>query len=94
LCVWDRIEASSALVFGGPLLGSGDGFALGILASMLYALKKLPVLLVPAGIFVIILVAHGSPWNNEETGKPNVVLGKTDRVVARLRSKAGVIKCL
>jgi hypothetical protein len=60
----DRIETSSILVFGGPLLGPGDDFAPGIFASVLYALKKLPVFLVSAGIFVIILIAHGGPWNN------------------------------
>ena len=61
LRVRDRIEASRALVFGGPLLDPSDDFAPSILASMFYALKKLPISVVCAGILVIILVAHGSP---------------------------------
>ena len=56
--VRDRIEAISALVLGGPLLRPRNDFAHGILASMLYALEKLPIFLMSARILVVILVAH------------------------------------
>jgi hypothetical protein len=63
LLVRHRIEAIGTLVFGGPLLGPGDDFAPGILAFVLYANKKLPIFLVPTGIFIVIFVAHDSPWS-------------------------------
>jgi hypothetical protein len=83
LRVRDRIEAISAPVLGGPLLRPRDDFALSILASMLYALKKLPIFLVSARILVVILVAHDGPWNNERRATWNAVARKTDREVGR-----------
>jgi hypothetical protein len=91
LRVGDRIEAISALVLGRPLLRPRDDFAPSILASMLYALKKLPIFLVSTRILVVILIAHDSPWDNEKSATWNAVARK---LIARLQDRPFVIMCL